>query len=93
MRPIASGRLFPAEVGSMYKSLLAALFAILVPVLSYAQSTETPPIELSAGDIFRMASPSVVRIEDIGDDGNPDWSGQWVSRHRRRENPHGLSCN
>ena len=59
----------------MFKSLLAAMFAVLVPVLSYAQSIEIPPIELSAGDIFRMASPLVGRIEDIGNDGNPTGSG------------------
>lgn len=42
----------------------------------HAQSSQTPPvdlaagIDLAAGDIFKMASPSVVLIENIGEDGN-----------------------
>jgi hypothetical protein len=54
----------------MFKLLFGSLLAVLVPALSYAQSSQTPPIDLDAGDIFKMASPSVVLIENIGEDGN-----------------------
>jgi len=59
----------------MSKSLLAALFAVLFPVLSQAQSSETPAVELDAQDIYKMASPSVVKIETCDDDGNFTKSG------------------
>jgi S1-C subfamily serine protease len=59
----------------MVKPPLLALLVLFVPVLLHAQSPQTSPIELAAGDIFRMASPSVVLIEARGEEGNASVAG------------------
>lgn len=59
----------------MFRSMLAGFFVFLTPVLSYAQPSQTLPIELAADDIFKLASPSVVAIETVGEDSNPTGAG------------------
>lgn len=71
--PDRSGR--PLQRWDVFKQLIVVLLIFPVSILLRAQSPETSPVELAAGDIFRMASPSVVLIEDIGEDGNPTGRG------------------
>ncbi len=57
----------------MFQRLFWAL--LVVPTLLSAQTGPKPPQDKSAGDIFKMASPSVVLIEIYGEDGKVSGSG------------------
>ena len=59
----------------MFKGALPALFLLLVPVCIFTQVAEAPPQQKTAGDIYKMAGPSVVLIETYGDDGKVTGSG------------------
>src|SRR6267378_242164 len=57
----------------MSQRLLLSLF--LLPVFLRAQTTPTKSAEKAAGEIYRLAGPSVVLIEMYGDDGKVSGSG------------------
>jgi hypothetical protein len=57
----------------MSQRLLLSL--LLLPVFLRAQTTTTKSVEKAAGEIYKLAGPSVVLIEVYGDDGKVSGSG------------------
>lgn len=59
----------------MFKEALLALLLLPVPVCLCGQIAEAPSQQKTAGDIYKMAGPSVVLIETYGEDGKVSGSG------------------
>ena len=59
----------------MLRRLLLGLFVFAVPIVLCAQTQPKQAQEKAAGDIYKMAGPSVVLVEVYGDDGKVSESG------------------